>query len=128
MRLILFGLALFFASPTFAQSYVEENAMDTVCEWSFKDKKGIDKCHIIAMGLHAMGDSVLMFTIDNMVVYLVHNEEDHSKTVEIGSGGFWDFKSKWKGKYTDTFKTIGEGPLSVNTIRLSNGYKIKLVY
>ncbi|MFM9150794.1 MAG: hypothetical protein ACKOPU_00735 [Candidatus Planktophila sp.] len=109
-----------------AQSYVESNAIDTVCEWQYKDKRGIDKCHIIAMGTHAMNTNVLMFTIDNMVVSLV--DEDGKRSAEIGTGGFWDFQAKWKGSYTDKFRIIEEGPASVNTIKLSNGYKIKLVY
>jgi hypothetical protein len=120
-----------FAFSAGAQSYVESNARDTVCEWQYKLKRGIDKCHIIAMGTHSMGDLVLMFTVDNMVVSLITNEEQHYKRAEIGQGGFWNFKSKWKGTYTDKFEWIGDPettPISVNTIRLSNGYTIKLVY
>lgn len=126
MRLIVFGLALLFASPTFAQSMVEDNARDAACEWSFKDKKGFEKCHIIAMGTHGTGALVLMFTIDNMVVSLV--EEDRKRTAEIGKGGFWDFEPYWKGTYKDKFSTNPESPVYVNTIRLSNGYTIKMVY
>ena len=115
-----------FALSAGAQSYVESNAIDTVCEWQYKNKRGIDKCHIIAMGTHAMNTNVLMFTIDGMVVSL--EDEDGKRSAEIGQGGFWNFKAKWRGSYTDKFKMIGEGPASVNTIRLSNGYQIKLVY
>ena len=115
-----------FVSTASAQSYVESNATDAICEWSFKDKRGIEKCHIIAMGTHAMNSLVFMLRVDGMTVSLV--EEDGKKSAEIGQGTFWDFKSKWKGSYTDKFKMIGEGPASVNTIRLSNGYTIKLVY
>ena len=81
-----------------------------------------------SMGTHAMGDLVLMFTVDNMVVSLVENIEENYHKASIGSGGFWNFKAKWKGKYRDHFEPIGDGSLAVNTIRLSNGYTIKLVY
>ena len=114
-----------------AQSYVESNAQDTVCEWQYKNKRGIDKCHIIAMGSHAGGDLVLMFTVDNMVVSLVENEEENYSIAEIGKGTFWDFKAKWKGTYKSTYDWVGDpetSPISVNTIKLSNGYQIKLVY
>lgn len=120
-----------FVNPAGAQSYVESNARDTVCEWQYKNKRGIDKCHIIAMGTHSMGDLVLMFTVDNMVISLVENEEEHYHRAAIGKGSFWNFKARWTGTYKDKFEWIGDpdtSPISVNTIRLSNGYTIKLVY
>lgn len=120
-----------FVNPAGAQSYVESNARDAICEWSFKNKRGIEKCHIIAMGTHAGGDLVFMLRVDGMTVSLVENEEAHYRNAEIGQGTFWDFKSKWKGKYTDKFEMLGDPNTSLasqNTIRLSNGYTIKVVY
>lgn len=118
-----------FVNPAGAQSYVESNARDAICEWSFKNKRGIEKCHIIAMGTHAMNTLVFMLRINGMTVSLV--DEDGKRTAEIGQGTFWDFKSKWKGKYTDKFEMLGDPDTSLasqNTIRLSNGYTIKIVY
>lgn len=120
-----------FGLPASAQSYVESNARDAICEWQFKGKRGIEKCHIIAMGTHAMGDLVFMFTVNSMTVSLVENEEAHYHRAQIGSGGFWDFKARWKGLYTDKFRMLGDPETSnvaVNTIKLSNGYTIKIVY
>lgn len=130
-KILIVGLALIFASPSLSQSYVEENARDTICEWYYKKQRGIEKCHIIAMGTHAMGDLVLMFTINNMVISLIENEEKHYKKAEIGSGGFWNFKPRWRGTYKDKYEFIGDpetSPISVNTITLNNGYTVKLVY
>jgi hypothetical protein len=120
------SITILFVFSAGAQSYVESNATDAICEWRYKDKRGIEKCHIIAMGTHAMNSLVFVLRIDGMTVSLV--DEDGRRTAEIGQGGFWDFKSKWKGTYTDKFKVLGEGPASVSTIRLSNGYTIKVVY
>lgn len=118
-----------FVSTASAQSYVESNATDAICEWSFKDKRGIEKCHIIAMGTYAMNSLVFMLRIDGMTVSLV--EEDGKKSAEIGQGTFWDFKSKWKGSYTEKFEMLGDPNTSLSSlykIKLSNGYRIKIVY
>ena len=123
------SITILFAFSAGAQSYVESNATDAICEWQYKNKRGIEKCHIIAMGTHAMNSLVFMLRIDGMTVSLV--DEDGKRTAEIGQRGFWDFIPKWKGKYTDKFKMLGDpnsSLVSVNTFRLSNGYQIKIVY
>ena len=120
-----------FGLPASAQSYVESNSRDAVCEWQIKGEKGIEKCHIIAMGTHAMDDLVFMFTLRDKVIYLVRNDAKHYRRAEIGTGGFWDFKSEWKGSYKSQFRMIGEvefSSVAMETIQLGNGYKIKIVY
>jgi hypothetical protein len=112
-----------------AQSYVESNARDAVCEWQYKNKRGIEKCHIIAMGTHAMNSLVFMLRIDGMTVSLV--DEDGRRTAEIGQGGFWDFKSKWRGSYGEKTALVdnNEDSFVSNVVyKLSNGYTIKIVY
>jgi len=132
MKWALVASVLVLSGVASAQSYVESNARDTVCEW--KDKagnKGIDICHIKAMGVHAGGENILMFSIGNSlnVYYLTENETD--RTLLIGQGDFWHFEHFWKGTYTDKFISIGDSEdisVSVNVIKMSNGYTIKLVY
>jgi hypothetical protein len=127
MKWALVASVLVLSGVASAQSYVEENARDAICEWSFKDKRGIEKCHIIAMGIHGTGANVMMLQVDGMVVSFV--EEDGHKTVEIGQGGFWDFKSKWKGKYTERFNMLDKDSMNAMSVyKLSNGYQIKMVY
>lgn len=121
-----------FVSTASAQYYIEENARDAVCEWQYKGKKGIDICHIIAMGSHSMSDVVLVFTMGNKTFSLISNDEYHYQTAEIGTGKtLGSFKARWKGTYRDKFEWVGEpetSGVSVNTIKISNGYKIKIVY
>lgn len=104
-------------APARAQSYVEGNAQDAFCEWSFKKQSGKEKCRITAMGIIAMGDEVFQFTVDGMTISLLKTEKG-KKTAKIGD---------WTGTYTSTFKMIGKD-LAEETIKLSNGYTVKVVY
>lgn len=121
-----------FVSTASAQYYIESNAQDAVCEWQYKGRKGIDICHIIAMGSHSMNDTVLVFTMGKKTFSLTTNDAYNYQKAEVGTGKTLStFKAKWKGRYIDKFEWVGEpetSAISVNTIKLSNGYRIKIVY
>lgn len=125
------SITILFAFSAGAQSYVESNAKDAICEWQMKGKKGFEKCRIIAMGTHAMGDLVFVLRVNNMTLFFIENSDSHRRTVSIGQGGFWNFKAKWNGTYKSKYKMIGDPNVSfvgTDTFKLSNGYTIKVVY
>lgn len=130
IKIIGFVLYIVFINASIlaqAQSMVEENAKmsQAFCEWSFKDKQGKEECPLIAMGIHGTGSNVMVFRLDGMTISL---DETHGKRrVEIGVGGFWDFKSKWSGTYKEAFRSIqGSANCSMFYYMLSNGYRIKM--
>ncbi len=121
----------FSANAASAQSYVESNAKDALCEWQFKHEKGIGRCRIVAMGTHAMDDLVFVLRVNNVTAFFIENGVTRRKSAAIGQGGFWDFKAKWEGTYKSKYKMLGDPENSMvgtDTFKLSNGYTIKVVY
>ena len=119
--------------------YVEENATNAACEWTYKGKTHFGICHILAMGTHAMDDTVLLFTLpESDQRFFLHANLDGPTGAEKGTGGFWDFHANWKGKYTESWEQVkgnedyvpqgDELPLGIHTIHTGKGYTIKMVY
>jgi len=120
-----------FAFSAGAQSYVESNAKDALCEWQFKSKKGFGRCRIIAMGTHAMNQLVFVLRVNNITAFFIEDGETGHKSAALGQGGFWNFKAKWEGTYKSKYKMIGDPETSfvgTDSFKLSNGYTIKVVY
>lgn len=120
----IFGLALFLnAGPIYAQTYLESNREDVKCEWISPKGNGKGICHIVAQGTQ-MDETTTSFRIENNPeLFTISDKEKPTITIQTGEN---DWKVIWKGELVDDDWKNTRGYHAIETIKLSNGYTIKL--